>query len=309
MIYTLTLNPSVDYIMELESFQQGGLNRSREESAFPGGKGINVSRVLHELNVGSVALGFAGGFTGEYIKQFLNKEDIQTDFVEVEEASRINVKVKAEDETEINGSGPSIRDEHIKQLFEKISSLTAEDMIVLAGSIPGSVPESFYQEIAHRCQKQGTRVIIDAEKKLIQPVLSLRPFLIKPNHHELGEMFDVEIDTFEDAVHYGKKLKDSGVENVMVSMAEKGALLLTGEAVLYSSVPMGELKSSVGAGDSTVAGFLAGLSRGWSVEESFRLGTAAGTATAYSIGLCSSEKVESLFEEIQITKGTEGESK
>jgi 1-phosphofructokinase len=302
MIYTLTLNPSVDYIMELDSFQKGGLNRSDKESAFPGGKGINVSRVLHVLNVESVALGFAGGFTGEYIKQFLNKEKIQTDFVEVEEASRINVKVKSDDETEINGSGPSIREPHIQQLLQQISSLTEEDMIVLAGSIPGSVPKSFYQEIAAQCKEQGTKVIIDAEKNLIQPVLSLNPFLIKPNHHELGEMFDVKIESVDDAIHYGKKLKDFGVENVMVSMAEKGALLLTGKEVLYSSVPSGELQSSVGAGDSTVAGFLAGLSRGWSIEDAFRLGTSAGSATAYSIGLCSLEKVESLFEEIQITK-------
>ena len=300
MIYTLTLNPSVDYIMELASFHKGGLNRSKAESAFPGGKGINVSRVLHVLNVESVALGFAGGYTGEYIKQFLNNEGIQTDFVKVEEASRINVKVKSDDETEINGSGPAIREEHIEQLLKKISFLGAEDMIVLAGSIPHSVPKSFYQEIASQCQKQGTKVIIDAEKNLIQPVLSLHPFLIKPNHHELGEMFDVEIESIEDAVHYGRKLKESGTENVMVSMAEKGALLLTGDEVLYSSVPRGELKSSVGAGDSTVAGFLAGLSRGWDVRDAFRLGTSAGSATAYSIGLCSSEKVESLFEEIQI---------
>ncbi|PFA70485.1 1-phosphofructokinase [Bacillus sp. AFS015802] len=301
MIYTLTLNPSVDYIMELDSFEKGSLNRSRAESAFPGGKGINVSRVLHVLNVDSVALGFAGGYTGEYIKQFLHKEDIRTDFVEVEEASRINVKIKSDDETEVNGSGPSITEEHIAQLLDQISSLTADDMIVLAGSIPGSVPKTFYQEIAAQCQKQGTRVIIDAEKNLIQPVLPLKPFLIKPNHHELGEMFDVEIDSVEDAIRYGKKLKDTGVENVMVSMAEKGALLLTGEKVFYSSVPKGELKSSVGAGDSTVAGFLAGLSRGWSIEECFRLGTSAGSATAYSIGLCSSEKVKSLFDEIRIT--------
>ncbi|MBW3111241.1 1-phosphofructokinase [Bacillus sp. MCCB 382] len=302
MIYTLTLNPSVDYIMELDSFQKGGLNRSSMESAFPGGKGINVSRVLNVLNVSSVALGFAGGFTGEYIKQFLSKDDIRTDFVEIEEASRINVKVKADDETEINGRGPAISKEHIGQLLEQISSLTSDDMIVLAGSIPGSVPKTFYQEIAAQCQKQGTKVVIDAEKNLIQPVLNLKPFLIKPNHHELGEMFDTEIGTIEEAVHYGKKLKGYGVENVMVSMAEKGALLLTGDEVYYSSVPKGELKSSVGAGDSTIAGFLAGLSRGWNVEKSFRLGTSAGSATAYSIGLCSEDKVESLFEEIQITK-------
>jgi 1-phosphofructokinase len=301
MIYTLTLNPSVDYIMELDSFQKGGLNRSSAESAFPGGKGINVSRVLHLLNVDSVALGFAGGHTGEYIKQFLNQEDIRTEFVEVKEPSRINVKVKADEETEINGSGPSISEEHIRELFDQISSLTADDMIVLAGSIPGSVPKTFYQEIAAQCQKQGTKVIIDAEKKLIEPVLPLKPFLIKPNHHELGEMFDVEIDSVEKAVHYGKILKDTGVENVMVSMAEKGALLLTEDEVFFSSVPKGELKSSVGAGDSTVAGFLAGLSRGWSVKDSFRLGTSAGSATAYSIGLCSSEHVERLFEDIQIT--------
>ncbi|MFI8688659.1 1-phosphofructokinase [Rossellomorea sp. NPDC077527] len=302
MIYTVTLNPSVDYIMELNSFQKGGLNRSSSESAFPGGKGINVSRVLNVLNVKSIALGFAGGFTGEYIKQFLNKENIITNFVEVNESSRINVKVKADDETEINGSGPTICKETIGKLLDQISSLTEDDMIVLAGSIPGSVPKTFYQEIADLCLRQGTRVIIDAEKNLIQPVLSLKPFLIKPNHHELGEMFDTEIDSIEDAVHYGKKLQEYGVENVLVSMAEKGALLLTEDDVYYSSIPRGELRSSVGAGDSTVAGFLAGLSRGWSIEESFRLGTSAGSATAYSIGLCTTEKVESLFKDIQITK-------
>ncbi|BCB05393.1 1-phosphofructokinase [Bacillus sp. KH172YL63] len=302
MIYTITLNPSVDYIMELEQFQKGELNRSKAESAFPGGKGINVSRVLHELDVESVALGFAGGYTGEYIKQFLAQEGIRSDFVRVEEASRINVKVKADDETEINGSGPAIHSEHIEMLLEQVSLLGKDDMVVLAGSIPSSVPDTFYEQIASRCQKQGTKVIIDAEKSLIQPVLPLRPFLIKPNHHELGEMFDVEIATIEDAIHYGKKLKETGVQHVMVSLAEKGALLLTDDAVLFSSVPKGELKSSVGAGDSTVAGFLAGLSRGWDIEDAFRLGTSAGSATAYSIGLCSSEKIESLYKEIEIKK-------
>ncbi|OIU72793.1 1-phosphofructokinase [Rossellomorea aquimaris] len=302
MIYTLTLNPSVDYIMELDHFTQGGLNRSVKENALPGGKGINVSRVLHVLDVKSTALGFAGGFTGEFIKRFLQDEQIESEFVEVDEVSRINVKVKADEETEINGNGPSITKEQLDILLNQISALSEKDTLVLAGSIPASVPESFYQEAASLCEKRGTRIIIDAEKKLIEPVLSLKPFLIKPNHHELGEIFGVEIKSIEDAVHYGKKLKGKGPVNVIVSMAEKGALLLTGEDVYQASAPVGELKSSVGAGDSTVAGFLAGLSKGYSIEDSFRLGTAAGSATAFSIGLCDEVKVNDLFKQIEISK-------
>lgn len=302
MIYTLTLNPSVDYIMELDQFTKGGLNRSAKENALPGGKGINVSRVLHVLDVKSTALGFAGGFTGEFIKQFLKDEQIEAEFVEVDEISRINVKVKAEDETEINGNGPSITKEQLNRLLSRISTLSKDDTLVLAGSIPASVPESFYQEAATLCGKREARIVIDAEKKLIAPVLSLKPFLIKPNHHELGEMFGVEINSVEDAVFYGKKLKEKGPENVIVSMAEKGALLLSGKDVYQASVPDGELKSSVGAGDSTVAGFLAGLSKGYSMEDSFRLGTAAGSATAFSIGLCDANKVNDLYKQIEISK-------
>ncbi|OAT80451.1 1-phosphofructokinase [Bacillus sp. MKU004] len=302
MIYTLTLNPSVDYIMELDQFTKGGLNRSAKENALPGGKGINVSRVLHVLDVKSTALGFAGGFTGEFIKQFLKDEQIEAEFVEVDEISRINVKVKAEDETEINGNGPSITKEQLNRLLSRISTLSKDDTLVLAGSIPASVPESFYQEAASICGKREARIVIDAEKKLIAPVLSLKPFLIKPNHHELGEMFGVEINSVEDAVFYGKKLKEKGPENVIVSMAEKGALLLSGKDVYQASVPDGELKSSVGAGDSTVAGFLAGLSKGYSMEDSFRLGTAAGSATAFSIGLCDANKVNDLYKQIEISK-------
>ncbi|MBH9965570.1 1-phosphofructokinase [[Bacillus] enclensis] len=302
MIYTLTLNPSVDYIMELDQFTKGGLNRSAKENALPGGKGINVSRVLHVLDVKSTALGFAGGFTGEFIKQFLKDEQIEAEFVEVDEISRINVKVKAEDETEINGNGPSITKEQLNRLLSRISTLSKDDTLVLAGSIPASVPESFYQEAASLCGKREARIVIDAEKKLIAPVLSLKPFLIKPNHHELGEMFGVEINSVEDAVFYGKKLKEKGPENVIVSMAEKGALLLSGKDVYQASVPDGELKSSVGAGDSTVAGFLAGLSKGYSMEDSFRLGTAAGSATAFSIGLCDANKVNDLYKQIEISK-------
>ncbi|XXM70564.1 1-phosphofructokinase [Lysinibacillus sphaericus] len=302
MIYTLTLNPSVDYIMELDHFTQGGLNRSLKENALPGGKGINVSRVLHVLDVKSTALGFAGGFTGEFIKRFLKDEQIESEFVEVDEISRINVKVKADDETEINGNGPSITKEQMNILLNQISALSKNDTLVLAGSIPASVPESFYQEAAILCEKQGTRIVIDAEKKLIEPVLSLKPFLIKPNHHELGEIFGVKIKSIEDAIHYGKKLKEKGPENVIVSMAEKGALLLTGDDVYQASAPVGELKSSVGAGDSNVAGFLAGLSKGSSMEDSFRLGTAAGSATAFSIGLCDEAKVNNLYKQIEISK-------
>jgi 1-phosphofructokinase len=300
MIYTITLNPSVDYIMELEDFQKGGLNRALNESAFPGGKGINVSRVLYRLEVSSVALGFAGGFTGNFIETFLKDEGINTDFVNVEEMSRINIKVKADDETEINANGPEIKEDYLVELLDKIRTLTSEDILILAGSIPKTVPKNFYKVIAEQCEKQGTKIVIDAEKSLLESVLPFKPFLIKPNHHELGEIFDTEIKTEEDAIYYGRLLKKKGVQNVIVSMAEKGALLFTGDNVFYSDVPKGELKSSVGAGDSTVAGFIAGMVNGLDIKEAFRLGTASGSATAFSIGLCTKEKIDSLLNKINI---------
>ncbi|RLQ95360.1 1-phosphofructokinase [Falsibacillus albus] len=300
MIYTVTLNPSLDYLMELDAFKSGQLNRSNNENIFPGGKGINVSRILSQLDVGTTSLGFVGGFTGKYISDFLEKEQIITNFVEVDGTTRINVKIKAEDETEINANGPCITDHDLQLFLKRLDSLKAGDALVLAGSIPRSVSPDFYQSIANQIKDKDVRLIIDAEKKLLEPVLENRPFLIKPNHHELGEFFGVKIDSTESAIYYGKKLLEKGVQNLIVSMAAKGAILFHENQILLADVPDGELISSVGAGDSMVAGFLAGIQKGMPIKDAFKLAASAGSATAFSLGLANKVKIMELFEQVHI---------
>ncbi|MCE4047523.1 MULTISPECIES: 1-phosphofructokinase [Bacillaceae] len=298
MIYTLTLNPSVDYIIELSEVNLGELNRTERTSKFAGGKGINVSKVLQRMGVQSKALGFVGGFTGSYIKDQLKQEAIDTDFVEVEEDTRINVKVKAADETELNAAGPAISEEKLAELKEKISKLTSEDMLVLAGSIPSTLPANTYEELVKICSENDVSFVVDAEGDLLKKVLPYNPFLIKPNHHELGDLFNTTITTAEDVIPYGKKLLELGAQNVIVSLAGDGAVLINQHETIISTVPKGEVKSSVGAGDSMVAGFLAKYNETQDLKESFRYSIASGSATAFSIGLCTKEKVESLLEQV-----------
>ncbi|MGX6445645.1 1-phosphofructokinase [Neobacillus sp. K501] len=307
MIYTLTLNPSLDYIVELDQVSLGELNRTKNESKFPGGKGINVSQVLKRLDVDSKALGFIGGFTGDYIESFLHSLEIQTDFVRVNEDTRINVKLKSENETEINAKGPNITKENFETLKTKIRALTSEDILVLAGSIPSTMPASTYEELVKICNENGTKFVVDAEGELLKKVLPLRPFLIKPNHHELGDLFDTEINTCEEVIPYGQELIKQGAQNVIVSLAGNGAVLINKDIAIIATVPKGEVKSSVGAGDSMVAGFIATYKKTKSIEEAFRFSVAAGSATAFSIGLCSREKMESLLP--QVTLEIKGESR
>lgn len=300
MIYTLTLNPSLDYIVEVEQVTLGELNRTKNESKFPGGKGINVSQVLKRLDVNSNALGFLGGFTGDYIEEFLKSQKIQTDFVRVSEDTRINVKLKSETETEINAKGPNITTENFETLKEKIRALTSEDVLILAGSIPSTMPESTYEELVKICNENGTKFVVDAEGELLRKVLPYRPFLIKPNHHELGDLFETEIHSCEEVIPYGKELIKQGAQNVIVSLAEKGAVLINKDVAIIATSPKGEVKSSVGAGDSMVAGFIATYEKTKSIEEAFRFSVAAGSATAFSIGLCTREKMESLLPQVTL---------
>lgn len=302
MIYTLTLNPSLDYIVELDQVNLGDLNRTKNESKFPGGKGINVSQVLKGVDVDSKALGFIGGFTGSYIEDFLKSLDIYTDFVKVNEDTRINVKLKSEKETEINAKGPTITKENFETLKGKIRGLTGEDILVLAGSIPSSMPANTYEELVEICNGNGTKFVVDAEGDLLTNVLSFHPLLIKPNHHELGDLFNIVIATAEEVIPYGRELINKGAQNVIVSLAEKGAVLINKDIALIATVPTGEVKSSVGAGDSMVAGFIATYAKTKCIEEAFRFSVAAGSATAFSIGLCTSEKVESLLSEVSVEK-------
>lgn len=300
MIYTLTLNPSLDYIVELDNVQIGDLNRTKAETKLPGGKGINVSIVLKKFEIESRALGFIGGFTGKFIEDFLKKEHIATNFVQVQEDTRINVKLKSTKETEVNAKGPNITENDYSALKEQIRKLTKEDLLVLAGSIPSTMPTTTYEELVKICSETGTRFVVDAEGDLLKKVLPYKPFLIKPNHHELGELFDTEISTCEEVIPYARKLIESGAENVIVSLASKGAVLVNKNGAWISNVPKGELRSSVGAGDSMVAGFLAAYIKNNSLVDAFKSSVATGSATAFSIGLCDKELVENLLPQIHL---------
>lgn len=302
MIYTCTLNPSVDYILHVNDFQLGDLNRVSFEAHYPGGKGINVSRVLKRVGVESQVLGFIGGFTGSYIEGFLREEGISTNFIRVNGDTRINIKLKTKSETEINGQGPEIKDSQFRQLFKQVESLQDGDILVLAGSIPGSLPGNLYQSLSKLAKKQGAKVVVDMSGKALLDVVKQEPFFIKPNHHELGEMFDVIIETPEEAIPYGQKLLEFGAKHVVISMAEKGALLVTKDAVYQASVSKGTVKNSVGAGDSLVAGFLGAYVQDGDIVQAFRTGVASGSATAFSLELCTWEDVQSLVPKVEIKR-------
>ncbi|MFB6466904.1 1-phosphofructokinase [Cytobacillus sp. Hz8] len=302
MIYTVTLNPSLDYIVGLDSVKLGELNRIKKDTKFPGGKGINVSRVLKRLGVNSLASGFIGGFTGEFIKNYLIKEDIVTHFIHVKEDTRINVKIKSKIETELNASGPTIYQEDFAQLKMFISSLTNEDLLVVAGSIPSSMPKNTYEEILAICQSKDIKFVVDAEGELLKKILPFKPFLIKPNHHELGQFFQTEITRKEEVAPYCRKLLDLGAENIIVSLAGEGAIFMNRDHGYYASAPVGEVKNSIGAGDSMVAGFLAQYAKSKNVKEAFRYCVATGSATAFSMDLCTKDKVEELLPQVQITE-------
>lgn len=296
MVYTVTFNPAIDYVIHMETMKIGATNRSRREELYFGGKGINVSIVLKELGIASVALGFIAGFTGEAIEQGLADMGITTDFVRLGKGnSRINVKVKAGEETELNCQGPDIDEKAIGSLFEKLNALQDGDTLVLAGSIPASLPSDIYERILQHISGKNIRVVVDATKELLLNVLKYKPFLIKPNNHELGELFGVELKTEEEIEQYAGKLKTMGAQNVLVSMAGDGALLIDAEGELHRcGVCKGTVKNSVGAGDSMVAGFLAGAWNG-DYDYALKLGTAAGGATAFSDGLATKETMEELL--------------
>lgn len=299
MIYTVTLNPAIDYVIHMDAVQIGQVNRARKEEIYFGGKGINVSMVLKELGVPSRALGFVAGFTGEAIEKGLQAREIETDFVHLKNGfSRINVKMKTGVETELNGQGPEISGEAMMQLLRKLDALQDGDTLILAGSIPSSMPSNSYETILAYLSGKKIRIIVDATNDLLLNTLKYHPFLIKPNHHELGELFGVQLTDVEKITFYAKRLQEMGAENVLVSMAEKGALLLdAGGTCHHSGVCEGSLKNAVGAGDSMLAGFLAGfLKRDYAYA--LKLGTAAGGATAFSDGLAQKAEILRLLEQL-----------
>lgn len=302
MVYTVTFNPSLDYIVAVDDFQLGMTNRTSSELILPGGKGVNVSTILNNLGIANTAFGFVAGFTGRAIISMLEKNGVKADFIEIEDGlSRINFKLKNIDGTEINGQGPDISDVKVDELLNKLDTLKEGDALVLAGSIPATMSDDIYQTILKRLQGRGILTIVDATSSLLMNVLEYHPFLIKPNHHELGEIYDVELTSREEVVPYAKKLQESGARNVLVSMGGKGAVLVSEDGNVYDApAPEGVLKNSVGAGDSMVAGFLTGWLRTGSYREAFRMGVAAGSASAFSDNLATKDEVEDVFDRVLV---------
>ena len=297
MIYTVTFNPSLDYIVTVEHFTLGMVNRTKEEHIFPGGKGINVSMVLQNLGYANTALGFLAGFTGDELQRLLEEKGIATDFIRVKKGmSRINVKLRSDKESEINGQGPAIEAKDIKGLYEKLDKLKDGDILVLAGSIPDVMPGSMYMDIMRHLEEKKLKIVVDATRDLLVNVLPYHPFLIKPNNHELGEIFGVTIESKEDVITYAEKLQEKGARNVLVSMAGEGAVLVTEDGNVYQAeAPKGKVINSVGAGDSMVAGFLAGYLEKGSYRDAFLMGVCTGSASAFSEELATKEEVLTLL--------------
>ncbi len=297
MIYTVTLNPALDYVIQVDHFKPGQINRNKSENIYFGGKGINVSCILRELGFDSTALGFIAGFTGKALSDGLVNMGIVSDFITAESGmTRINVKMKSDEETEINGTGPLISEENFEELKNRIRKLTSGDTLVLSGSIPSCMASDTYEKIIE-CLNEDVRLVVDAEKDLLLKVLKYRPFLIKPNNLELGAMFNTKIKDEEEIVFYAKKLQEQGARNVLVSMAKDGAILLDENGkVSRMGVAKGTVVNSVGAGDSMVAGFLAGYLETGDYEYALKLGTACGGATAFHSGLATKEEIEGVLQ-------------
>lgn len=301
MIYTVTFNPSLDYVVQMQSLTAGTINRTTVEHIYPGGKGVNVSVILSNLGIKSRVLGFKAGFTGENLENMLKDYGCSTDLIKLDDGfTRINVKINAGEETEINGQGPFIGEGALGELFTKLDMLKQGDILVLAGSIPNTLPSDVYERIMERLKGRGIRFVVDATKNLLLKVLKYEPFLIKPNNHELGEMFGKELHEAGEITAHAEKLQKMGAKNVLVSMAGDGAILVTEAGEVYQArPPKGKVINSVGAGDSMVAGFLTGYMETGEYEQAFRLGIAAGSASAFCSWLASKEEIERLLESME----------
>lgn len=303
MIYTVTFNPSLDYIVSVNDFQLGLTNRTDSELLLPGGKGINVSIVLKNLGIESTALGFVAGFSGEEIVRRLEAIGVKNGFIRIADGfSRINLKLKSIDGTEINGQGPKISAKEVSGLMEQLSKLGQGDVLFLSGSIPASMPDDSYQKIMQMLEGKGVLTAVDATKELLLKVLPYHPFLIKPNNHELGELFGVELKSRDSVVFYAKKLQEQGAQNVLVSMAGEGAVLVAADGqTIEAPAPKGILVNGVGAGDSMVAGFMAGYLQKQDYKYAFQLGLSAGSASAFSENLATKEEIEAVYRQITET--------
>ena len=301
MIYTITFNPALDYISQVENFEIGKINRTKTEKILPGGKGLNVSTVLKNLGLGSTALGFIAGFTGEELKRKIEEHGIETDFVKVKNGiTRINVKISSNEETALNGNGPEISEEELQQLLDKIDKIEKGDIVILAGNVPKRIKNNIYEIICLKLEKNGVTFIVDSTRELLINVLKYKPFLIKPNKDELQETFNVKINTNEEIIEYAKKLQEMGAQNVLISLGGEGAILITKEGKeYYKQAPKGQVVNTVGAGDSMVAGFIAGYLESGDYEQALKMGIATGSASTFSMNLATKEEVEILLKNIK----------
>lgn len=298
MIYTITLNPSIDYIMRVNNLTIGKTNRSIEEYKFPGGKGVNVSRILHRLDIPSIVLGFLGGFTGAFIQNALENEGISCDFTKIKEDNRINVKLKEQTESEINASGPQISEEEQALFLDKIAQLSKQDFVVLSGSLPSSLSPDFYQEVIRQLHKQEVSFVLDTTGKQLLDNLVFQPFLIKPNKDELEELIDAQLETLEEITSAATVLLERGAQNVLVSLGAEGAVLVHPTGTIHLPAPKGIVKNSVGAGDSMVAGFIGAYTQEANLKSALKLGIACGSATAFSDDLACKEDIMKIMKQL-----------
>lgn len=300
MIYTLTLNPSIDYVLKIDKFEDGQTLRSNTEEKYPGGKGIMVSKLLKNLGEKSVNIGFLGGFTGDFIRKKLNDLGIEEDFTRIEDDSRINVKLKYETETEINAQGPQITEEEIEEFLNYLDQLQEDDFVIISGSIPKSLGDDFYRVIVNLLEMNNVRFALDTSGKKLYKLSSYKPFLVKPNKDELSEIFEDKIDSDEKIVKYARKLIDQGAENVIVSLGKDGSIFVD-NSVAYKAKPIeGKLINSVGSGDSMVAGYIFGYMKGLSKLDSYKLAIACGSATAFSPDIAEKELIDGIFKKVEV---------
>ncbi|TLQ04982.1 1-phosphofructokinase [Pediococcus stilesii] len=300
MIYTVTLNPSIDYVVSLNQMNIGLVNRLRDANKFPGGKGINVSRVLNQLNVNNTALGFLGGFTGKFVAQSLDQLNVNSNFVEISGDTRINVKIHAQDETELNAKGPKIMESELQCFIDNFNSITEKDIVIFSGSIPENLPQNLYDTIIKKIKKNGAQFVVDTTGKGLMDTLPNKPLLIKPNNHELGDLFDTKVETDDEIEYYGKKLVELGAQNVMISMAAAGGMLVSKDHVYRSFAPKGKVLNSVGAGDSMLAGFVGEYVKTGELEQAFKQGLACGSATAFSLDIADKGKIREVLSDINV---------
>ena len=298
MVYTVTLNPALDYVMKLKALRTDDINRTDGEEIYYGGKGINVSVILTQLGIPNTALGFLGGFTGKKLEEMLKNDNVSCDFNYLKNGdTRINVKIKADKEIDLNACGPEITKEDMQSFLKKLDSIKSGDYLILAGSIPNTLPDDIYEQILERAGDRNINCVVDATGDLLKNVLKYKPFLIKPNHHELGDLFSVQIKSDDDIVKYSKKLQEMGAKNVLVSMAGDGAVLVTEDGQEFkANAPKGKLKNSVGAGDSMVAGFVYGYLKSNDYKQAFIYGVCTGSASAFSEELATKPEVEALID-------------